>query len=288
MRFRRYIPEKLAWCVVLALLIASPSAAAAPDLTGEWSGMWHSHSGDAGPVSVSFEQNGSNVTGTMSLPGSDCFSSPSFTGTLDGNTLTGAFADANGHMNITGTVRGEALDGTYAFVAGPCAGDTGTFALVAVTPTPTPTPSVACVGDCDGSGDVTVSELVTMVNIALDSLPPEACLAGDADGNGSIEVNEIVAAVSNALNGCPRLGKTCAGIAALPCGAGEACDLRDSTCAIVDLGGVCVEKPGACLAVYLPVCGCNGITYSNDCQRLLAGAVLRHDGACSASDSGGP
>ncbi|HXQ23180.1 MAG TPA: hypothetical protein VN812_16000 [Candidatus Acidoferrales bacterium] len=68
--------------------------------------------------------------------------------------------------------------------------------------TPSPTP-VACVGDCDHSGTVTVNEILTMVGISLENTPLSACLAGDADGNRLITVDEILAAVHNALNGCP-------------------------------------------------------------------------------------
>ena len=59
-----------------------------------------------------------------------------------------------------------------------------------------------CVGDCDGSGDVTVNELIIMVNIALANAPLAYCVAGDADHSGEITINEIIAAVTNALNGC--------------------------------------------------------------------------------------
>lgn len=72
------------------------------------------------------------------------------------------------------------------------------------TETPvTPTlPPATCLGDCDGSGDVVVSELVTMVNIALGNFPLSRCPAGDGDSDGAIRINELVGAVSNALNGC--------------------------------------------------------------------------------------
>ena len=60
----------------------------------------------------------------------------------------------------------------------------------------------ACIGDCDGSGEVTVNELITMVNIALDAAPLAACTAGDSDGSGDITIDEIIAAVNTALDGC--------------------------------------------------------------------------------------
>jgi hypothetical protein len=64
------------------------------------------------------------------------------------------------------------------------------------------TPAV-CVGDCAGTGVVAVNNLITIVNIALGSLPVGACDAGDQNEDGKITVSEIVTAVNNALNGCP-------------------------------------------------------------------------------------
>jgi hypothetical protein len=73
------------------------------------------------------------------------------------------------------------------------------------TPTVVPSPTatiVPCVGDCDGSGDVTVNELITMVNIALGNASLNSCPAGDADHSGAITIDEILRAVNHALNGC--------------------------------------------------------------------------------------
>jgi len=92
------------------------------------------------------------------------------------------------------------------------------------TPTPTPpvgpttpdTPTVTpttpgqglCVGDCNGSGNVTIDDLVRMVAVALSLqsiCPTEAgggCLAGDSSCNCQITVDEIIQAVNNDLNGC--------------------------------------------------------------------------------------
>jgi hypothetical protein len=73
----------------------------------------------------------------------------------------------------------------------------------APTATPTPTsPAQACVGDCDGSGEVTVDELLILVNIALGNTPLQACAEADTDGSDAIEVNEILVAVNHALAGC--------------------------------------------------------------------------------------
>jgi hypothetical protein len=64
-------------------------------------------------------------------------------------------------------------------------------------------PLSACVGDCSTDGQVTVNEIITMVNIALGSADVSICLAGDANNDGQITVDEILKAVNYALSGCP-------------------------------------------------------------------------------------
>jgi hypothetical protein len=71
------------------------------------------------------------------------------------------------------------------------------------TPTPTPTATASCVGDCNGDGQVSVDEILTMVDIALGSADLPACEPGDADRDGQITIDEILTAVDNALNACP-------------------------------------------------------------------------------------
>jgi hypothetical protein len=86
---------------------------------------------------------------------------------------------------------------------------------------------------------VTIAEIMRGVNIALGTSQLGVCPDFDGSGDGQVTVDEIVLAVNQALFGCPRWGQMCAGLAGLPCGAGEVCDLHDATCAIVDLRGIC-------------------------------------------------
>jgi cysteine-rich repeat protein len=105
-----------------------------------------------------------------------------------------------------GTPTGTQISSPTRTAGPPMTATATSSALVTSTPSPTPTSTsgpVACVGDCDGSGDVTIGELITGVNLAIGTLSIDRCPAFDASGNGEVEINELIAAVSNALNGCP-------------------------------------------------------------------------------------
>ena len=81
---------------------------------------------------------------------------------------------------------------------------TPTATLEPPTPSATPDPPISgCVGDCDGSGDVTINEIVSGVNIALDNGDLAACPSLDANQDGQVTVNELLQAVNAAVNGCP-------------------------------------------------------------------------------------
>lgn len=70
-----------------------------------------------------------------------------------------------------------------------------------------------------------------------------------------------------------RLGSTCM--------ATQFCDFADSAmCGYADATGVCSMRPATCTSEYLPVCSCDGTTYSNACTAHAAGIDVLHAGPC--------
>jgi hypothetical protein len=49
---------------------------------------------------------------------------------------------------------------------------------------------------------VEINELIRGVNIALGNAAVGTCSAFDIDGSGGVTINELIAAVNSALNGC--------------------------------------------------------------------------------------
>ena len=58
-----------------------------------------------------------------------------------------------------------------------------------------------CVGDCEATGEVTITNIIVLVNIALGDAPSSACAAGVPSGS-AVDVSLIIRAINNALNGC--------------------------------------------------------------------------------------
>ena len=74
-----------------------------------------------------------------------------------------------------------------------------------------------CAGDCDGDGELVVSELVSAVSIALGTTSPSACTAADVDRSGAVGIDDLLQAVVASLGSCsPPQTRTATGICMQP------------------------------------------------------------------------
>lgn len=128
-------------------------------------------------------------------------------------------------------------------------------------------------GDCTGTGACMPRP---------DTCPLSIVAVCGCDGTTYAGPCEAAAASTDVAHMGSCDANPCGGVAGIACAAGAACELPAGRCNAADLQGECVPLPGACPTIYDPVCGCDGRSYPNDCNRLAAGVQKAHDGVCAA------
>lgn len=124
------------------------------------------------------------------------------TATVSSTSVATATRTATASSTLAATATATpTMSSTSAATATATATASSTLAATA-TATATQTAAMECVGDCDGSGEVSIDEIVVMANIAAGLRAVDDCPAGDRNGDGLVTVDEILRAVANALAGC--------------------------------------------------------------------------------------
>jgi hypothetical protein len=80
--------------------------------------------------------------------------------------------------------------------------------------------------------------------------------------------------------GAANLDEACGGKDAITCNSALWCQKVEGQCTVAEAPGKCDKAPSFCMRVSRPVCGCNGKTYANDCERQRVKVQLDHAGAC--------
>ena len=108
---------------------------------------------------------------------------------------------------------------------------------------------------------------------------------------GPKAIGFVLLVVVTTILGCGSNGSTSSGggsAAVGPCQSNtecaktQFCELPSGLCEPRNPAGDCRLRPEICTMHWDPVCGCDGQTYSNDCQRQSAGAQKNHHGACAS------
>lgn len=165
----------------------------------------------------------------------------------------------------------------------------------------------AGVGICSEQGSIDPDEIVDIRQKYRERDPTHTacqldshCLAGDVCLNNECvtpNANNTSNNTNNSNNGttctqdseCESLQicseglcvDMCGGFGGFECAADEYCDYEPADlCGAADALGICRARPNGCDDFVQEVCGCDGMTYSNECEANSAGQGISAENPC--------
>ncbi len=142
----------------------------------------------------------------------------------------------------------------------------------------------AC-GDVNPTGDDDDDTADAAVTIDAEGGGPDAERGGPDGGDDD---PDAAPGDPDAAPGVPdaHVPVFCGGFGGIECKKSEWCDY-DLGCGFDDGGGTCEPRPEACPDVWAPVCGCDFLTYGNECEANAEGQDVLHEGPCGDTGGGG-
>lgn len=174
---------------------------------------------------------------------------------------------------------------------------TGTFARTRQLPTACPAcPSISYERLNSTAAAVTISRLVFDPAIFSPALASELdgvmwktgagiLAAGTRATSGRDQILNVSEAYTRFVGSGPRLGDLgdACGSRGIPfaCNKGLFCQREpDANCGRADAPGTCQPIPEVCTRIFKPVCGCDGLTYGNECEAHAAEVSVDYEGPC--------
>lgn len=97
---------------------------------GRWTGSWTGEGTRTGPATLTLEQKGLKVRGTLTLANNECLSVVSVEGKLDDDGFSGDVTAGAISVHVTGSASLDEILGVYeALETGPCPGQRGNVRL---------------------------------------------------------------------------------------------------------------------------------------------------------------
>lgn len=107
---------------------------------------------------------------------------------------------------------------------------------------------------------------------------PRFGVGGGRTRPASLAVWLVLVALSG---GCGSFGQVCFDNGDCP-GSNAFCAFEVGECAADATFGICSMRPDVCTEAYIPVCGCDGVTYANECAAEMAGVSVIAEGECAS------
>jgi hypothetical protein len=131
---------KVVFLLSLPVAVASTGCGSATDevssaiddvnIHGTWTGTWTGEGTNTGPATLTLEQKGLTVRGTLELKHNQCISVASVVGRIDDDGFSGEVTAGAMSVHFSGDVDLEEILGVYdALSTGPCPGERGNVRL---------------------------------------------------------------------------------------------------------------------------------------------------------------